>query len=155
MTLRLRHHHLLCLLTYVGKGYSPAFTANFDRLAARISDGEAVLLVDGPDDVCAPLLTDTNGPEPHCLRDGARRRDAQAASAVGGVLGRPVPTGSRITLDPVTIRTLRRAFIAGTVRSACIGCEWYDLCSTVAAEGFDGALVVDPAAQATSPEAST
>ena len=25
MTIRLRAHHLLCLLTYAGKGYSPAF----------------------------------------------------------------------------------------------------------------------------------
>ena len=32
MTIKLRAHHLLCLLTYVGKGYSPAFTANYDRV---------------------------------------------------------------------------------------------------------------------------
>ena len=29
MTVRLRAHHLLCMLTYVGKGYSPAFCAGF------------------------------------------------------------------------------------------------------------------------------
>ena len=155
MSLRLRHHHLLCLLTYVGKGYSPAFTANFDRLAARISAGEAVLLVDGPDDVCAPLLIDADGTEPHCLRDGARQRDARAAVAVGAVLGRPVPAGTRITLDPPAIRDLRRAFAAGTVRSACIGCEWYDLCTTVAADGFGRALVTDRADPTPSPAAAS
>ncbi|RUZ88238.1 DUF1284 domain-containing protein, partial [Mesorhizobium sp. M7A.F.Ca.US.006.01.2.1] len=66
MTIKLRAHHLLCPLTYVGKGYSPAFTANYDRVAERLSRGEDILLVSGPDDVCAPLLDE---PEPHCLNE--------------------------------------------------------------------------------------
>ncbi len=37
---RLRAHHLLCLLTYVGKGYSEAFVRRADALAARLSAGE-------------------------------------------------------------------------------------------------------------------
>ncbi len=56
MTVRLRGHHLLCMLTFVGKGYSPAFVENYDRIAGRLSEGEDILLVDGPDDICAPLL---------------------------------------------------------------------------------------------------
>ncbi len=54
MTVELRPHHLLCMLTYVGKGYSPAFCANYDAVLARLSAGEEILLVDGPDSVCAP-----------------------------------------------------------------------------------------------------
>ncbi len=40
VTVRLRAHHLLCLLTYVGKGYTPAFTANYDAVVARLDAGE-------------------------------------------------------------------------------------------------------------------
>ena len=33
MTIRLRPHHLLWVVTYVGRGYSPAFTANMTRIS--------------------------------------------------------------------------------------------------------------------------
>ena len=76
MTIRLRAHHLLCLLTWAGKGYSPAFTAGFTAIAGRIAAGEAVVLVEGPDDVCVPMLAD---PGCHCRGGSVARRDAQAA----------------------------------------------------------------------------
>ncbi len=58
MTVRLRAHHLLCMLTYVGKGYSPAFVENYEVIAARLSAGEEIELVAGPDDICGPLTAD-------------------------------------------------------------------------------------------------
>ena len=145
MTLRLRHHHLLCLLTYVGKGYSPAFIANFDAIAARASAGEEILLVEGPDDICAPLTASLSeqqclqAEQPHCLRDSVRRRDAQALEDLSRLLDEPLPTGKTIRLSAKTMQHLRWSFAAGTVRTACSGCQWHDLCSAVAAEGFKGA----------------
>ncbi|MBZ9797504.1 DUF1284 domain-containing protein [Mesorhizobium sp. ES1-4] len=133
MTIRLRAHHLLCLLTYVGKGYSPAFTANYDEIAERLSRGEDILLVSGPDDICAPLL---DGPEPHCLRDGASGRDRQAADEVEALLARPIRDGVRLDLDGAMLIRLRRAFSAGHVRKACGGCEWSGLCGAVASGGY-------------------
>lgn len=138
MTLRLRHHHLLCLLGYVGKGYTEAFVANLDRVVDRVSAGERILLVDGPDDVCTPLLTARTGKEPHCLRESARHRDAKAAVSAAEVLGQPLPVGAVVTLDAEKTRRLRAAFAAGTARAACVGCEWYDLCSAISADGFQG-----------------
>ncbi|UVK44293.1 DUF1284 domain-containing protein [Mesorhizobium sp. AR07] len=132
MTIRLRAHHLLCLLTYVGKGYSPAFTANYDGIAERLSRGEDILLVSGPDDVCAPLLDE---PEPHCLRDSAAERDRFAAQDVADLLARPIRAGARLDLDAAILARMRQAFSAGLVRRACAGCEWHGLCSMVAA-GF-------------------
>jgi len=52
---RLRAHHLLCILTFAGKGYSPAFVANMAGVVARIGAGEPIEVVAGPDDICAPL----------------------------------------------------------------------------------------------------
>jgi uncharacterized protein len=138
MTVRLRPHHLLCLLTYVGKGYSPAFTANYDAVARRLSSGEEIEIVAGPDDICAPLLGD---PGAHCLRESVIRRDEAAAVDNAHLLGIPVAAGSRIPLTAETLARLRRAFAAGTSRSACGGCEWSALCSRIAAEDFAGAAV--------------
>jgi len=133
VTIRLRAHHLLCLLTYVGKGYSPAFTANYDAIAERLSRGEDILLVSGPDDVCAPLL---DGPEPHCLGESVAERDRLAARDVADLLALPIQPGVRVDLDAAILARLRQAFSVGGVRKACGGCEWNELCGAIAAGGF-------------------
>lgn len=135
MTVRLRAHHLLCLLTYVGKGYSPAFTGNYDKVAERLTGGEEVLIVDGPDDICGPLLDE---PEPHCLGESAAGRDELAARDVGALLHRPVAAGARFNFDPARLEAMREAFAAGRTRQACQGCEWSELCSAVAVAGYAG-----------------
>ncbi|MGX7871866.1 DUF1284 domain-containing protein [Mesorhizobium sp. ORM6] len=138
MTIRLRAHHLLCLLTYVGKGYSPAFTANYDGIAERLSRGEDILLVSGPDDICAPLLDE---PGPHCMRDSAAARDQLAARDVEELLARPIHAGVHLDLDAATVIRMRQAFSSGLVRKACVGCEWNELCSMVAASGYSDTRV--------------
>jgi hypothetical protein len=135
MTVRLRAHHLLCLLTYVGKGYSPAFTANYDVVVQRLAGGEHVLIVSGPDDICAPLL---DGPDQHCLSESAAGRDDIAALDVAGLLDRPLRPGTRLELDASTLGRMREAFSFGRTRKACPGCEWFELCGKVAAGGFHG-----------------
>ena len=133
MTIRLRAHHLLCLLTYVGKGYSAAFIANYDAIAERLGRGEDILIVSGPDDICQPMLGEA---ESHCLGESAAGRDELAAREVGKLLARPIQAGSRFSLDAATLAGLRAAFSAGVTREACQGCEWAGLCSTVAAGGY-------------------
>lgn len=130
---RLRPHHLLCLLTYAGNGYSAAFTAGFDAIVARLSQGAPVLLVDGPDDVCAPLLHDATA---HCRRDSVRQRDQRAAADLGALLQRPIAAGALLTLDAAALAAWRHAFAQGRTRTACAGCEWQPLCSSIAADGF-------------------
>ncbi|MCG8359468.1 MAG: DUF1284 domain-containing protein [Kiloniellales bacterium] len=138
MTLRLRPHHLLCVLTYVGKGYSPDFTANMTRIAGRLGAGEAVEIVAGPDDICAPLL---DGPDPHCHRPSVVERDRAAARDLDDLLGLDVRTGAHLVLDEDLASRLRTAFASGTIRSACAGCAWVDLCGSIAASGFDSAVL--------------
>ena len=87
MTIRLRPHHLLCLLTYVGKGYGEAFTRNYDGIAQRLSAGEPILVVEGPDEICAPLLAD---PDTHCRRPGVTGRDV-TPEAVEAVCDKIIP----------------------------------------------------------------
>ncbi|MFG6666053.1 DUF1284 domain-containing protein [Halomonas sp. HNIBRBA4712] len=140
MTIRLRGHHLLCLLTYVGKGYSAAFVANYDRLAERLSGGEPIELVAGPDDICAPLLA-PKGEPPHCLNDSVIARDTAALEEIGKTLGRPLAVGDVFKLDAATLAALRAAFRAGLNRRACVDCQWHSLCTDVAGSGYVGVRV--------------
>lgn len=135
MTIRLRGHHLLCLLTFVGKGYTPAFTANYRRIVARLNAGEDVELVDGPDDICGPMLAEA---EHHCFNASVAQRDAQALADIALLLGRPVGSGRRLALSSARVAQMRGAFADGTLRTACAGCQWSGLCSEVAAGAFAG-----------------
>lgn len=138
MTIRLRAHHLLCLLTYAGKGYSAAFTANYDIIAERLSAGERIEIVDGPDDICAPLLA---GGDPHCWNISVIERDQKAARDLQAVVGAALSVGSSIALDAQMLRRMRAAFQQPQTRTACIGCEWHDLCSAISMDDYQGTRV--------------
>ena len=137
MTVALRAHHLLCMLTYVGKGYSPEFAHNFDGIVSRLAAGEEAYLVEGPDTVCAPLC-ESEGACAHCHGAAVRARDQRAAQALGLLLGRSLGDGSRLPLDGALLARLRAAYTSGQMRAACAGCEWADLCTGVASAGYEG-----------------
>lgn len=141
MTIRVRPHHLLCLLTYAGKGYSSAFTANYDVIAERISRGEEILIVEGPDDICAPLLDQS---DPHCWRESVTVRDRLAAGELGELLPGSIEAGTRMSFGPDTMKKMREAFRARRIRAACLGCEWNQLCSSIAADGYKGTRLSAP-----------
>ncbi|MGB8603149.1 MAG: DUF1284 domain-containing protein [Rhizomicrobium sp.] len=132
--LKLRPHHLLCTLTYIGRGYSPAFTTNMDAVCARLCAGESVLIVSGPDDICAPLH---NSEHDHCHAASVTARDAAAAAALSLVVG------TSLTPRDHLIRW-RKEFAAGTIRRACTGCPWQGLCTEIAASGFAGTKFTTP-----------
>ena len=93
------------------------------NVTARISAGETVDIVDGPDDICAPLLCQSDA---HCRMTRVTERDALAAQALG------VAVGDAFALSPPRLADMRAAFAAGTIRTACAGCEWDALCTEVA-----------------------
>jgi len=135
VTVRLRAHHLLCILTYSGRGYSPAFEANFERIIEQINQGESIELVAGPDDVCQPQLA---SPDCHCFSDSVQERDRLALRDLSGTVGLAIDR-QRIELTSQQVQQLRAGFAARTIRSACQGCEWFDLCSAVAEQDFQAA----------------
>jgi Uncharacterized conserved protein len=131
--IHLRPHHLLCLLTYVGKGYSPTFVENYDRIVARLNDGEEIEITDGPDDICAPIACDMSE---HCHGASVISRDALAARDVGRILAMEIAPGTRTQLSPEAITRLRAAFASNEIRDACTGCDWEALCTQIAAKGY-------------------
>lgn len=122
------------MLTFVGKGYSALFIANFERIAQRIAAGDQIIdITFGPDDICAPILSD---PACHCRNSTISERDSLAADALGDLLQQPIHPGAHITLTDATLDRLRQAFRAGTIRRACHGCQWVPLCDSIAASNF-------------------
>ena len=132
--IRLRPHHLLCLQTYIGKGYSAEFVAGYERIVTRLNAGEEVEIIEGPDDICAPLLSEQTCP--HCHNDSVLHRDALAAREIARLIGRDLEIGHRMSLDRSTLARLRAAFAEGRLRSACQSCPWSALCDEIAEGGF-------------------
>jgi len=132
-TVRLRPHHLLCVLTYAGHGYTPNFERGFHAVARRLSAGATIDIVDGPDDICAHH----DGADRHCENASIAERDARARQDIR------LPAS---VLDARAVAALRAAFVEGTIRAACAGCSWHALCSDLAADGFaDPELRLRPA----------
>jgi uncharacterized protein len=144
---KLRGHHLLCMLTYVGYGYTPAFVENYNAVIARINAGAAVTLVQGMDDVCAALHCADNGDYTdagHCLEKGTAERDRKALRDIGAALQQPLQNGDTLTLTQPMIADLRQRFAAGSIRQACAGCEWHNLCTDIAAKNYTAAKLFPP-----------
>lgn len=132
--IRLRGHHLLCVLTFQGAGYNKRFTANFASIVKRLNAGEEILVVAGPDDICAPIAAEADA---HCELARVGERDASALDAISEMTGSALSPGTGLVLDARMVRLLRASFSRGTIRAACSGCEWHALCSGIAATGFD------------------
>jgi hypothetical protein len=127
------------MLTFAGEGYTPEFVANFAAIVRRIAAGEAIALVDGSDDVCAPL--DASG-DTHCANASVARRDRAALLALAEA-GLPL-AAQPLIIDAACLATLRAQFAAGTIRAACRGCEWSELCTSIAADGYAVSALVTP-----------
>ena len=138
MTVSLRPHHLLCILTHVGKGYSPGFTANMAALIERIANLEEIEIVGGPDDICRPILANKFA---HCHRKRVEARDRAACKQLSHVLSVSIGPGLPMKLDGATLRTLRKEFAAMRVRAACKGCRWNAFCGSVANKDYQGTLL--------------
>ncbi|ADV83315.1 DUF1284 domain-containing protein [Terriglobus saanensis] len=136
MTIKLRAHHLLCMLTFVGEGYTPAFVSNFEEVIWSIKRGEALVkIVQGPDDLCSPLFKEAVC---HCHDPSVLLRDERAAADLGVLLELAIGPGESLLLTEDVLQTLRRSFADGTIRSACLDCQWKPLCDTVAERSFHG-----------------
>ena len=140
--IRLRPHHLLCMLTYAGRGYTPRFTSGMDDLIHRLGQGEEILLIEGPDDICLPWIDEAaegaDIREPHCHEARITGRDQRAAQDVERLLGRDIATGGKLRLDAALLSRLRAAYRTGAIRSGCAGCEWKDFCDSLSAADFAG-----------------
>ncbi|WP_238392394.1 DUF1284 domain-containing protein [Paenibacillus antri] len=82
MSVKLRGHHLLCLLGFRGMGYSPAFAANMADVYERLrrEPRTEIEIVQGPDDLCACYPEDKPY---HCDAASVRERDDDVLRRLG------------------------------------------------------------------------
>ncbi len=132
MIIRLRGHHLLCMLTYIGEGYSPAFIENYNKIAGQLSRNATIEIVEGPDDICGPNL---GKPECHCYKISILSRDRLAVADIANLLNLPLEIGSRLTLTQEILSVLREAYTRNGIRQICSKCSWKLLCDKVSANG--------------------
>jgi len=127
----------------VGKGYSKAFTDNMTAIINRINQGEnTVKITEGPDDICKVNLSES--PETcHCAEQKITQSDERALSDLKQHFDKNINYGQIIDLTPDVIFSLRSAFIAGTIRSACEGCEWINLCNKVSGNSYSDTVLWD------------
>lgn len=140
---QLRGHHFLCILTYRGYGYTPAFVENMSSIVADIANGRPVRLVDGPDDICNGLTPDDRILCNHdCGKSETREIDRLAIESISDIL--PAGAAGTQVIDAATVATLRQAFASQDIRSACRRCSWAEFCTTIADEGFSGTRLFTP-----------
>ncbi|MCC3376105.1 DUF1284 domain-containing protein [Cohnella sp. REN36] len=122
MTIRLRGHHLLCLLGYRGKGYSPGFCTNMTAIYERLrTEPETrIELIEGPDDICRAFPVDQ---EPHCENASVYRKDLEIAAVIG------IAPGERRTWSDIC-SSVAKQVRPDDIRHLCSDCMWepYGVC---------------------------
>ena len=116
---RLRAHHGMCLSFFQGKGYSGDFVENMVRMKAILAENPEIILMDGPDDICAACpnrLTET-------CAEKASRYDREVLRRCGLSAGQVLPYRefSRRVMETI-LRPGKRAEICGD-------CQWSSLCN--------------------------
>ena len=132
MTVRLRHHHVLCSLGFEGKGYDSAFIANmanivFGQLMAPGGENSQVHITLEADSFCAPC--------PHRIGLGCAsqhdiaRLDAAHSQALDLRAGDTLSWGE-------CVERVRARITPDDLDDICEGCQWLPLgmCKTAVAE---------------------
>lgn len=115
---KIRAHHGMCLSFFQGKGYSGDFVENMVRMKAILAENPEIILMDGPDDICAACpyrLTET-------CAEKASRYDREVLRRCGLSVGERLPYRdfSRKVIETI-LRPGKRAEICGD-------CQWSSLC---------------------------
>ncbi|PID01600.1 hypothetical protein CSV67_13760 [Sporosarcina sp. P2] len=80
--IKLRGHHIFCLLGYRGMGYSEEYTANMTKIhdVLRERPDTLIQIIKGPDSLCAKF---PKGQPYHCEDDGIYERDSVILHSLG------------------------------------------------------------------------
>ena len=115
---RIRAHHGMCLAFFQGQGYSGAFVENMANMKAILEENPDILLLDGPDDICAACpnrLTEI-------CREKACRYDRE-------VLGRcALSPRETLSFRDFSQKVEDAILRPGQREEICGDCQWSSLC---------------------------
>jgi len=139
----MRAHHLVCMLTFIGGGYTPGYTTHLRTMLEKMTaqqEGTLVTIVNGPDSWCHSLLKSqktqidqTKAPcqhntiassvpmdqgescyAQHCQHPSVTARDAWALNDLGVMIGKPVMAGDTLLINAEFVRHGRKLFRRAT-----------------------------------------
>lgn len=133
--IKLRGHHIFCLLGYRGMGYSKEYAENMTKVHSELRQRPDTLIqvMKGPDCLCAEFPDD----QPyHCEDKGIYERDAVILKQLGLKFGDVLPWRE-------VERRIRLHVVPSDIETVCETCSWrsYGYCEqgvgrTIRAEGL-------------------
>lgn len=115
---KIRAHHGMCLSFFQGKGYSGEFVENMSRMKAILAENPEIILMDGPDDICAACpnrLTET-------CAEKASRYDREVLRRCG------LSVGERLPYREFSRKVIETILRPGVRAEICGDCQWSSLC---------------------------
>ena len=115
---KIRAHHGMCLSFFQGKGYSGEFVENMSRMKAILAENPEIILMDGPDDICAACpnrLTET-------CAEKASRYDREVLRRCG------LSAGERLPYREFSRKVIETILRPGVRAEICGDCQWSSLC---------------------------
>lgn len=115
---KIRAHHGVCLYFFQGKGYSGDFVENMARMKAILAENPEIILMDGPDDICAACpnrLTET-------CAEKASRYDREVLRRCG------LSVGERLPYREFSRKVIETILRPGVRAEICGDCQWSSLC---------------------------
>ncbi len=118
--LKLRPHHGLCIPHFQGRGYSPAFVGQMEKVIAALQNNPPVQMVTGGDEICKACPNRQEGV--CCYEEKVSRYDQQVLKYCRVENGQTLPWQ--------TFADLVQRFIIATGRLAeiCGDCQWAGIC---------------------------
>ena len=135
--LRLRPHHLLCLQTFTGHGYSEEFVRHMTLVKRQLTrePQTAIELVNSVDDLCAHCPNNMNG---RCTSENPALFDALVlrklySAGIAGIISPEAGSNDHPGNLPVLQGIPGGLKISSSVLGECCpGCEWKELCLSIA-----------------------
>ena len=134
LSIRLRPHHLLCLQTFVGHGYSPDFTKHMTYVKSLLTadPNTAITLVAGPDDLCGHCPNCVDGsctsPKPALFDHLVAQKLNTTEDTEDAAPKHTDASDSPLTLHGIpSILHMSEQLLA----ECCPYCEWKELCVDV------------------------
>jgi len=126
MAIAFRPHHFLCAFCFKGRGYSPAFIANFKQIMAQLmaNDTTPIEIINHTDSICAPCPHRTN--KTCTSQEKISKLDQAHATALD------IKVGERITWREAK-KIIAEKISLETFHYICADCEWkaYGICEEV------------------------
>lgn len=118
--MRIRGHHLLCLLHFEGKGYSRKFVDNMFRVLYNLENGIKFSLVIGVDDICR-FCPHNEGENCRLGDDSVKVRDKKVIELLG--LKEKELYSFNLVKEEIYSKMSFKDFL-----NICDNCEWFYLC---------------------------